>query len=304
MTRAAPRPLWRRWRVWFSVFVVAPAVLWFAGGIVVAVVLTQPRNRPVAARTEIAGHAVEPAAVVTADGLTVRGWLARSGGTRARVVVLVTGVAGTRSALVERAAFYLEHGWDALLVDLRGTGESDPARISMGWHEALDLRAWHAWLAGTGYDTIAAHGQSLGAAAVVYAGTDTGWAFVVLEACYRDIDSALQNRVPWVPAPDVSLWPMHLGCQWLLGIDRRELRPVDAIRALRMPTLLVCGDADRSVGEGLTEDLFAASGARVKQLQWIGGAGHVDLWAYDRAAMRALMARWLEAGDNKPTVRD
>ena len=46
--------------------------------------------------------------------------------------------------MTSRAEWYLARGWSTLLVDLRATGESEGAHVSMGWHEATDLRAWHA----------------------------------------------------------------------------------------------------------------------------------------------------------------
>jgi fermentation-respiration switch protein FrsA (DUF1100 family) len=221
----------------------------------------------------------------------VRGWLARTAADSRRCVVLAAGIHGNRLAMLDRAEWYLANGWSTLLVDLRGTGASDGRRISMGYHEAGDLVAWRAWLRSQGFVQVGAHGQSLGAAAVVYSAadrSDRGWDFAVLESCYGDIGSALDNRLPWLPLPALCLWPLRLCAGWLMGVDAGRMRPVDTIAELRAPTLIACGDRDREVGSGVSEALLQASGARDKQLVWIAGAGHVDLWRTDETLRSAL----------------
>jgi len=272
---------------------------WLIAGAVAAWYLTMPRPRPIAARAPVAGRPVEDLEVQAKDGVRTRGWLVRAGAASSRAVVLAAGVRGYRLAMLTRAEWYLEHGWSTLLVDLRGTGASDPARISMGWHEAKDLLAWRRRAHDLGFASVGAHGQSLGAAAIVYgvatAANDNAWDFIVLESCYGDIDSALGNRLPWVPLRSLVLWPMLWCCEWLAGVERERLRPLAVIDKAAMPTLLLCGDADPKVGRAETDGLFAACGASVKQLVWIHGAGHVDLMAADprafTAALQAFLAR-------------
>ncbi|MEO6595258.1 MAG: hypothetical protein ABIP94_10945 [Planctomycetota bacterium] len=229
-------------------------------------------------RTALAGRAIEPVVAHTEDGLAVRGWLVRNSADSDACVVLVAGIRGNRLASLSRATWYLQHGWSTLLVDLRGTGESDAAPVSMGFHEARDLAAWLALLRQRGFRAVGAHGQSLGAAAIVYGALD--WRFVVLEACYGDVASALENRLPWVPLPALTLWPMRAASEWLMGVAADRLRPIDAIRELRSSTLFLCGDRDEKVGAGVTEALLEASGAQNKRFVAVSGAGHLDLFAF------------------------
>lgn len=251
---------------------------WWLAGLVGALVVTRAHARTMPVRTELAGCPVQDVVTRTGDGLDVRGWLVRRSADSDACVVLAAGIRGDRLAMASRAAWYLEHGWSALLVDLRGTGESDPARVSMGFHEALDLIAWRSWLLANGFRDVAAHGQSLGAAAVVYSNQD--WRFAVLEACYGDIGSALENRLPFAPLPALTLWPLRVASEWLMGVTADRLRPIDAIRALGAPTLLACGDRDANVGAGVTEALLRACGAHDKRFVSVPGAGHVDLFAF------------------------
>lgn len=290
----APLPRARRWKRWLRIGV-AVLALWWAAGLLGAHLLTRAWPRAVPARSAIGGAALEAVATTTADGVAVRGWLVRGTPSSERCVVLASGVRGSRIYMEARAAWYVEHGWSALLVDLRGTGESTPTRISMGWNEALDLVAWHAFLGTRGYRDIAVHGQSLGAAAAVYSvvrgEAAPRWHFVVLEACYRDIRSALAARLPAVPEP--LLWPMLVCSELLLGVDADDLDPLRHVSAVKAPTLFVCGTADRSVGPSAADALFAASGAARKERCDLPGIAHVDLWSAGGGALPRALASFL-----------
>jgi pimeloyl-ACP methyl ester carboxylesterase len=286
-----PHTPWsRRRRLWL---LLALPLLWWGAGAASALIATQPAPASIPPRTELGGHAVLDVTVQTSDGLSVRGWLARASPDSRRCAVLAAGIHGNRCAMLARAEWYLAHGWSALLVDLRGTGASDSARASMGWHEAKDLLAWRLWLRSEGFSQIGAHGQSLGAAAVVYcaalASSDQGFDFTVLESCYGDIDSALHHRLPWVPWPRLLLWPLRFCGEWCMRVDADSLRPLDAIASLRAPTLIACGDQDDKVGAGVSAALLHACGATHKQLVLVHGIGHQDLWA-DTTLRNALAA--------------
>lgn len=263
---------------------------WWLTGFVAAWLVTLPHPSQIAALSELGGRPIEPVATTARDGVAVHGWLVDgSGGTRC--VVLAAGIRGNRLAMLTRAEWYLAHGWSTLLVDLRGTGESAPERIAMGYHEALDLVAWHAFLRERHYAEVGVHGQSLGAAAAVYTAVQVApppWAFVVLESCYRDIGAALAARLPWVPG--VLLWPIVAGSEWLLGVDIAQLSPLQAIRTLRAPTLIACGTDDGKVGPDAARLLFEASPARDKRRVDLAGVGHADLWRAGPELPRALGA--------------
>lgn len=271
-------------------------VAWWVAGFTAALAITQPWNTEIPPRRELGGHAVEEIVAVARDGTTLRGWLVAAGPRSAKCVVLAAGIHGSRLAMLSRADWYLARGWSVLVADLRGTGASDRARVTMGWNEALDLAACRELLRKRGFTTVGAHGVSLGAAAIVYTAVrdpDDRWDFAVLEACYRDIASALHARLPWIPFPALVLWPLAQSAAWLTGIDGELLRPIEAMPRLTAPTMFVYGAEDEKVGERAAADLLAASGAADKTLFEIPGAGHVDLWPVGGDAMQRALAAFV-----------
>ena len=269
---------------------------WWAVGLAAALLLTSPSPRVIPSSTMMQDAVVEEVATRSRDGFALRGWLVHGDPAGRRCVVLAAGIRGCRLAMVERARWYLGQRRSVLLVDLRGTGASAPTRIAMGWHEALDLVAWHRWATARGFTQVGVHGQSLGAAAAVYSharGEVPPWHFVVLESCYLDVRTALSCRLPWVPTP--LLWPMVACCEWLLDLDADELSPQRVMSRLRAPTLIACGDRDEKVGAGATEALFAACGADVKERVDLPGVGHVDLWSAADGLLPRRLAAFLAA---------
>ncbi len=284
-----PRRAWCRCRR----IVALAAVGWLLAGFVGGWVLTRGRSVVIPERSDLAGHRIEVVAATTADGLTVRGWLVRAAVDSHDCVVLAAGIRGNRTAMTSRAEWYLARGWSTLLIDLRATGESDGERVSMGWHEADDLRAWYAWLLKRGFVRLGAHGQSLGAAAIAY--SDLPWDFAVLESCYVAIDEALRARLPWVPLPDLLLWPLRGCSEWWSGTAAMQLRPIDHVANRRQPTLFLAGDADEKVGLEGTQRLFAACAAVDKRMVLIVGGGHEDLLGHDRNAVLQALTEFVPA---------
>jgi pimeloyl-ACP methyl ester carboxylesterase len=289
---AALQPRWRR-RLSALVLVL---VVWFATGFAAAHVATRARPAAIEPLSNWQGHRVEPVQATAEDGVVCRGWLVAPPGADA-CVVLAAGIGGHRLGMLARSEFWLRRGTATLLVDLRGTGETEASRLSMGYHEALDLAAWHALARTRGFRRIGVHGVSLGAAAAIYTAVRPAvapaWAFAVLEASYVDIRSALYARLPWLPA--IALWPMVASAEWLLAVDADDLSPERAIRQLAAPTLLVVGDRDHKVGPDANARLRAASGAAIVREHVVSGAAHVDLWSRDAAGIAAAIEDLLRA---------
>lgn len=215
---------------------------------------------------------------MTDDGVDVQGWWIDASNSRA--VLVCSGLGGNRTSSLGVAASYLRRGWSVLLPDLRGTGMSGGDRIAFGYFERLDVLAWVRLLRDKGMVDIGLHGHSLGGAAIAYALRDLQGppAFVVLDSCYDDLRHALFNRLPWMPWPRVSLLPVEWFGSAVLGAGLDELRPAQRLPSVTCPVLIVAGDADDKVLPCEANALFEQCGSRRKQICWMPGGGHENLW--------------------------
>jgi uncharacterized protein len=226
---------------------------------------------------------VEAVAFTSTSGSRLSGWLL-PGRPRAGAVLLLHGVRGNRLQMLGRARFLHEHGFTVLLFDFQAHGESPGQNITFGYLEARDARAAFDFLrAKTPAERIGVIGLSLGGAAAILAGLPAD--AMVLEAVYAGFGTAVENRLAMrlgtmghYLAP-VLTWQVRPR----LGFDPEVLQPAERISALRVPVLLIAGDADEHATLDEAKLLYDRA-HQPKELWVITGASHVDFHSYVREA--------------------
>jgi len=273
---------------------VAAALLWLGVGALTAFMVTRPTPREVRDRTEIAGLKAVELELRAEDDVRSVAWFVDSG--QDRCALLLSGIHGSREASLPRARYWLDRGWSVLLPDLRGTGESDVRPISFGWNERLDVAAWIAAMRARGLRTIALHGQSLGAAAAVYAVHDGAEVeLIVLDNCYDRVDTALARRLRFVPWPAIAFLPVGWFTRWRVGAAPASMNPVEKLTRIRTPTFMAVGSEDSTIGRAGAEALFQACAAASKRLHWVEGARHEELWLYDPTGLAQALDGFITA---------
>lgn len=240
-------------------------------------------SRPVpaqigAAPADLGTH---PMSMRTAAGGTIAAWFAPGVAGRG-AVLLLHGVRSDRRAMLGRARFLHAAGYAVLLVDLQAHGESRGERITFGVRESAGVVAALAWLRRElPGERIGVIGVSLGAASFVLASPRPAVEAVVLESMYPTIAEAVADRLALHLGSAARLAAPLLLTQLplRLGIGVAELRPIDRLRALNAPLLLVAGAADRHTTLPEAQRLFDAAAAP-KELWVVEGAAHVDLHAF------------------------
>ena len=203
-------------------------------------------------------------------------------------VVLMHGVRGNRLSMVRRAETLHAQGYAVLLFDFQAHGESSGERITFGYLEALDAEAGvefvHRRLPG---QRVGAIGMSLGGAAALLGPQPLPVDALVLESVYPDIDAALTNRLRLNLGPVLGtvfspiLTPLfETLLPPILGVKPNQLRPVDHIRRLTAPVLLISGTKDQHTPIGEARSLF--DHAPQPKLFWaVEGAAHGDMEMYN-----------------------
>jgi fermentation-respiration switch protein FrsA (DUF1100 family) len=185
--------------------------------------------------------------------------------------------------MLGRAELFWNAGFVVLTPDLQAHGESTGEHITYGARESQDVEASVRYLRDRfpGLQ-IGAVGVSLGGAALVLAGRKVNIDAAVLEAVYPTIAEALDNRIRSRLGPLAYFLSPLLSGQLgpRLGVTTDDLRPVDAIRSMRCPILVISGAKDLHTTAAQTRALFAAANPP-KELWIVPGAAHVDLARYD-----------------------
>jgi pimeloyl-ACP methyl ester carboxylesterase len=222
--------------LWGSVIAASSVVAYLVIGYVVAARLSAPVRQPVERTPADVGLDYREVVVRSSDGLSLSAWWVDKAGS-SRAVVLVHGWGGDKSNLhvVETALVYERAGFNVLMLDLRGHGESEGERVTVGYQEVRDVQGALSWLEEQGFDPedVVLHGWSMGGAAVVQAAPGTGVAAVVEEAAYADLPPLLRERIPEASGLPAFFNPgIFLMGRLFLDIDPWAVRPEKEARQL------------------------------------------------------------------------
>lgn len=221
--------------------------------------------------------------IILADG-TLRGWFVPAADEPRPTVVLAHGWHSHAGDMLSWMEPIVAAGHHAILYDALGHGESDRIEYTSLHHLREDLRAIVEWArtlpeAAPG---LVLFGHSMGGAAAVLAADDApevrgiimaGAPTDPLEITREWLDS---RRLPG----GLLVGAMRHVWQSVIRAPYALLRPVDRIRQLDKPILILHGDADRHVGKHHAEQLAASNPGA--ELHIFAGGDHYNLPAQPR----------------------
>lgn len=241
------------------------------------------------------GIEAEDVRFTTEDGLSIAGWWLDSPGAEV-TVICCHGHRGGKADMLGIGPGLLRHGFNVLLFDFRGNGDSDDGPQSLAFHEQRDLSAAITWVRDRRpHDRIALVAFSMGAAtAILTAAEDPRVEALVLDspfATMREVVGAAYRRYR---LPTVLLYVADLGNRWLYGYGFGQVRPVDAMRALApRPVLLIHGTDDATIPYEHAELLVRAATPGTVELLEVPGAGHCGAYFLDRPGYIDRVAAFL-----------
>ena len=227
------------------------------------------------------GSSWQPAQVVADDGVHLDAWLFTPREPNGAAVILLHGVGDTRMGMSGHAPFLLRAGYTVLLPDLRGHGASGGTIITYGVRESADIHRWaDLLLRQPGITRLYGLGQSLGAAVLLeslpreprFRGLVADSPFVTFEEIASDrlTQAGLSSRA--------AAWPViHLGFVYACvryGVNLWHASPAEALRATRIPVLLIHGQDDGNIPPRHSRELHATNPG-ASELWEVPHAGHV-----------------------------
>lgn len=201
------------------------------------------------------GLPYEDVAFRNADGLTLRGWYLpppADGADRAPAIAYGHGNATDRRQWLPYALAVHDAGFAQMLFDFTGRGESDGEVITLGAHEAGDLRsALDALAARPEIDPLrlAVGGRSMGAVAALFlAAEDARVKALVLDSPFADLAALVDRTLAGRHIPPALVRPLLFEVAgWRAHYTPGAVRPIEAIRKVKAPILLFHGGKDTLV---------------------------------------------------------
>lgn len=269
-------------------------------GTVIAIQLTTPPQQ-VRLLDSAQGPALEAVSLNARDGVRLAGWTLPSAGSN-RGVLMVHGLNSCSlcefdGKFVNLARELNTAGYNVLMIDLRGHGQSSAARVTMGDGERWDVLGGADWLRAHGSAQVAVLGISLGAVSTVRAGLEPDGAqairAMVLDSCFADFGDVLDHSFTQDTGIPSAVLPGALLMEKLLfNIDLAQVRPIDQLPRLRAPLLLMYGSADRYVRLELEQAMMSAVPAAQT---WLApDAAHAHIYTRYHDEYLARVTRFLQ----------
>ena len=226
-------------------------------------------------------------------------WLPHPGSQKA--VIIGHGYKGTGITMSNFAHMFYDLGFNVLLPDDRGHGESDGEYISFGWLDRLDYLGWlQRILDRLGNDAqLLLFGTSMGGATVSLVAGEPSLpkqVKAVIEDCgYTDVETELAYLLKkQFHLPPLPLVPLASFINYRrLGYPLRVVNVRQALTQNRLPLLVIHGAEDVYVPTKMGRENYAAS-AGPKALWIVPGAAHAESYWINPAAYQAHVKRFLD----------
>lgn len=218
------------------------------------------------------------------DDIVLRGWLIENERDEL-TVILIHGLNRNRTGdnALELARRLFDRGFNVLLFDIRGHGESDGDRLSAGYFEKWDVLGAYDFLVQRGASPreIGLLGWSLGGAiALLAAAEEPAIKALVSDSSFADVHDLIAQETARATVFPQWLVPvfvpgMKIISRVLYGIDVGAVVPEKAAGTLGFPILVIHGEADNRVPAEQSVRIHAS--APVGSELWLSpGSEHAD----------------------------
>lgn len=193
--------------------------------------------------------------VTTSDNLKIRGWYIPVVNPKAFVILLHGRLTkdGGRAMMISHAQYLHKNGYACLLFDMRGVGESEGNRITLGveeWKDAIAVYDYAKGLPEAKEKRIGFMGISMGGVVgIVAAGKAKIGDFVIASVPYKSIRSLFAQQVDRekVFPKFIFVWALSFVAFFELGPFYFLLDPIRLIHRIKAPILLISAKNDDMV---------------------------------------------------------
>lgn len=193
--------------------------------------------------------------------------------------IVIHGYSGQGKDMTYYAQEFYNRGYNVLVVDLRGHGQSEGDYIGMGWHDRLDVIDWANYLIRKDNNCkIILHGVSMGGATVMMA---TGENLpdnikVAIEDCgyssiWDEFETQLKElyNLPTFPVLNAASTVSKIKA----GYKVEEGSAVEQVKKSKTPTLFIHGELDKFVPFEMLNKVYEVANCKKEKLV-VKGAAH------------------------------
>ncbi len=173
------------------------------------------------------------------DKLNLRGWYIPATTPSEKLLILLHGNITSRTTWLRILPNLAQQGYNLLLFDFRGCGQSEGDTVSFGYYEQRDVQGAIDYAKELGFksDKIGLVGQSAGAATgLIIFSRNHEIKAMVSDSSFADLNSELEHALPFYTKeiiqplflPGIQLW-----ARLVHGIDTNQVNPEEAVKNLK-----------------------------------------------------------------------
>lgn len=173
-------------------------------------------------------------------------------------IILMHGYTSSCIGMYKYLKPYLANGFNVLLPDQRFHGTSEGENTTLSLKEHTDLNKWIEYIQRLCPKTkiIGIHGESMGAATVLQEGHNEDVSFVISDCSFSSFRLQLSEQI-WRnnKIPGFFVYPASIMSKLLFDAPIVPIRPIDNVKNIKVPLLLVHGDQDKLIDKSHFEAL-------------------------------------------------
>lgn len=208
-------------------------------------------------------------------------WYIPTDSTKKGIVLIFHGYMDNKSSMIDIAHHFSTMGYDTLIPDFMGAGDSYGNQTTMGYLESKNVYDTYNFATNTLHEkNIILYGFSMGAVASMKAQADHQMNIeaIILQAPYATLESTIGMRAAQIGLPKqpfASLFTFWMGKT--NGFDGFDSQPIRDAQNIKVPTLVMCGLQDPHIPREETESIYNAISADKKMLQLFENSKHESL---------------------------
>jgi fermentation-respiration switch protein FrsA (DUF1100 family) len=259
-------------------------------------VLIAPHNQTIQQPTTTLP--VQTLSIQTSRGNHLAAWyVVHPKATATHAALLMHGAGSNRLQMLQRAQLLYNLGYNVLMFDFQGHGESLGQYVTYGYLESQDATSAFDYLKQLNPQAkLLVIGVSLGGASALLSPVIRQQAdALVLESVYSDLPTAIFNRLQVRLGKAASLaypllaWQLPLR----LGFKAADLSPLRELGKVKMPVMIMNGAIDTYTSVQEAQSMYQALQAP-KKLIIVPNAGHLDLYAYNSSLYEPQLKAFLQ----------
>ena len=228
--------------------------------------------------------------ITSNDDLKLKGYYFEAKVPTNKTVIIAHGYTGEAKDMARFAKFYQEKlGYNVLMPDARGHGDSEGDYIGFGWHERKDYVQWINYIIEKkGKDSeILLHGVSMGGATVLMTSGENlpKQVKAIVEDCgYTSAEGVLEYQLKRMY--NLSGFPIVNSTSMLTklkaGYTFSEASALEQVKKAKLPIMFIHGEKDTFVPFEMVYELYEAANTE-KELYVVPDAEHANAYDIDPA---------------------